>query len=111
MGFLHSMKKKAKKIGSKTALSVGKMGITAGKAMTTTGKVVQTVGTVSDEVFGTDMGLKKGGKLVSQYGKIETALGRSTREGVRGHGRSQMNQLEKAGKKSMRFLKTARKFR
>jgi len=111
MGFLHSMKKKAKKIGSKTALAVGKVGVTAGKAMTVSGKVLQTAGTVGEEVFGTDMGLKKGGKLVSQYGKVETALGRSTREGVRGHGRAQINQLEKAGKKSIRFLKTARKFR
>lgn len=105
------MKKKTKKIGSKAALVVGKVGVTAGKAMTTSGKILQTAGTASELAFGSDMGFKKGGKLISQYGKIETALGRSTRQGVRGDGRGQQNQLEKAGKKSIKFLKSVRKFR
>lgn len=111
MGFLHSLKKKTKKIGSKTALAVGKVGVSFGKATTIGGKVLQTVGEASDIVYGTDMGLSTIGKGVSQYGKIETSLGRSTREGIRGNGRAQMNQLEKAGKRSQRFLRTVRRFR
>jgi len=105
------MKKKTKKIGSKTALAVGKVGVSFGKATTIGGKVLQTVGEASDIVYGTDMGLSTAGKAVSQYGKVTTALGRSTRQGIRGDGRGQMNQLEKAGKKSIRFLNTVRRYR
>lgn len=111
MGFLHSMKKKTKKIGTKAALAVGKIGVSVGKATTLGGKVLQTVGEGSEILYGNDMGLSTIGKGLSQYGKVTQSLGRSTREGVRGNGRAQMNQLEKSGKRSIRFLKTARRFR